>query len=75
MKNKILTCVLIIVMLFSSFNACAVQGEKSDTSEKINTENNTETITAKSPHAILMDMKTGAIIYKRVLKVRFILRH
>ncbi len=65
MKNKIITCVLIIIILFSSFNACAVQGEKSDNSEKINTENKVETITAKSPHAILMDMKTGAIIYKK----------
>lgn len=64
MKNKILACVLIIIMLCSFSSVFAQQDKKNE--EKINTEETQkEDISAKSPHVILMDMKTGAVIYKK----------
>lgn len=60
MKNKIIACVLIIIMMMPF--SCTFAEKEKGSEEKINTE---ETISAKSPHVILMDMKTGAVIYKK----------
>ena len=60
MKNKILACVLIIITMLNFSSAFAEQEKNND--EKINIE---ESISAKSPHVILMDMKTGAVLYKK----------
>ena len=66
MKNKITACILIIIMLLSF---TCVYGEESNTNpseQKVNTEDiQEETLNAKSPHVILMDMKTGGVIYKK----------
>lgn len=60
MKNKVTAFVLIFVMLFS-FSSVAT-AEKEET-EKINTQE--QAFGAKSPYAILLDMKTGAVIYEK----------
>ena len=66
MKNKITACILIIVMLFSFSDVFAEQTKETENREKVNTgETQIQTVSAKSPHAILMDMKTGAVIYKK----------
>lgn len=64
MKNKITACVLIIVLMFSFF--CVYAEEVDENKEKVNIEEPQEyTLGAKSPHAILLDMKTGGVIYKK----------
>lgn len=60
MKNRVTAFVLIFVMLFS-FSSVAT-AEKEET-EKINTQE--QAFGAKSPYAILLDMKTGAVIYEK----------
>lgn len=66
MKNKITACILIIIMLFSFSNVFAEQTKETENQEKVNIgETQVQTVSAKSPHAILMDMKTGAVIYKK----------
>lgn len=60
MKNKVTAFVLIFVMLFSfSYTAIAEEEE----TQKINTQE--QAFGAKSPYAILLDMKTGAVIYEK----------
>ena len=63
MKNRIFTYILVIIMLFSFVPAYAEPG---DATEKVNTEEtSTNTLTAMSPHVLLMDMKTGTVIYSK----------
>ncbi|MBE7033345.1 MAG: D-alanyl-D-alanine carboxypeptidase [Ruminococcaceae bacterium] len=65
MKNKILACALMIVLLFS-FSVVYAQPEgESNNSGQLNTESAEEVITAMSPHALLVDMNTGIVIYSK----------
>lgn len=60
MRKKFTALVLIIVMIFS-FSCCVM----AENEEKVNTEEKTQGLSAKSPYAILFDMKTGAVIYEK----------
>ena len=64
MRNKITALILSVIMLLSFF--CAYAAPEDDALKKTN---NGEVIknelTAMSAHVILMDMKTGAVIYKK----------
>lgn len=66
MKNKITAFTLIIMLAFQVISVFAEETEKAENKEQVNTvEKQEEKISAESPHVILMDMKTGAVIYKK----------
>lgn len=65
MKNKILACIILIVLLFSLSTAYAQPEENNSNNEQLNIENSEEVITAMSPHVLLMDMKTGMVLYSK----------
>ncbi len=62
MKRKIIACALIVILLFS-FSYAYAEPENNDT--QVNIETEVKKLSAKSPHVILMDMKTGSVIYKK----------
>lgn len=65
MKNRFTAIVLAMVLMFSGAVSFA-QNENTD--EKLNNQETTEkkeSLYASSPHAILLDMKTGAVLYEK----------
>lgn len=68
MKNKIIAFALALIMLFSlPFNALAEEEKIKENKEADETvaQAEEETLAAQSPHAILLDLKTGSVIYKK----------
>lgn len=62
MRKRITAVCLIIIMLLSF--SCCVTAEN-EAAEKLNTEEKTHGLSAKSPYAILFDLKTGAVLYEK----------
>jgi len=62
MKNKILACALIIIMLLSV--SVSADPDNSNSSEQVNTEKE-YVLSATSPCALLLDMKTGMVLYSK----------
>ena len=66
MKNRIFALLLMIIMLFSCATAFSAPENTTQETTQENQENTQEeTITAKSPHVLLMDMNTGAVLYSK----------
>lgn len=65
MKNKILACAISIVLLFSLLTVYAQPEGIDSNAEQLNTETSKEVITAMSPHVLLVDMKTGMVLYSK----------
>ena len=66
MRNKIIAFVLMMILIFQFSSVLAEENEKVENKEQVNIiESQKEKISAQSPHVILMDMKTGAVIYKK----------
>ena len=61
--KKITAYVLTLIMLFSF--SCAYAAPENENVKNNNEEAQINTLVAKSPHAILLDMKTGSVIYKK----------
>ena len=62
MKKKILACALTVIMLLSFSCAFAAPEEGK---EQVNIEEKITSLTAKSPHVLLLDLKTGAVLYQK----------
>lgn len=66
MRNKIIAFVLMMILIFQFSSVLAEENEKVENKEQVNIiESQKEKISAQSPHVILMDMKTGAVVYKK----------
>ncbi len=65
MKNKILACAILIVLLFSLSTVYAQPEGIDSNTEQLNTETSKEVLTAMSPHVLLVDMKTGMVLYSK----------
>ena len=63
MKKKILVYALTVILLLSF--SCAYAAPEKENTQKNNDNKQINTLAAKSPHAILLDMKTGSVIYKK----------
>ena len=62
MRKRFITAILSIIIILSF--SCNVFAEN-ENETKPNTDEQKETLYAKSPHAILLDIKTGAVIYEK----------
>ncbi len=62
MRKRFITAILSIIIILSF--SCNVFAEN-ENETKPNTDEPKETLFAKSPHAILLDIKTGAVIYEK----------
>ncbi len=65
MKNKILACAILIVLLFSLSTVYAQPEGIDGNTEQLNTETSKEVIAAMSPHVLLVDMNTGMVLYSK----------
>ncbi len=62
MKKKILAYALTVILLLSFSCAFAAPEKEGD---QVNNEEKITSLTAKSPHVILLDLKTGTVLYKK----------
>ncbi|MBQ3023176.1 MAG: D-alanyl-D-alanine carboxypeptidase [Clostridia bacterium] len=62
MKKKIILYALTVILLLSF--SCAYAAPEKETNQ-VNIEEEENTLAAKSPHVILLDMKTGSVIYQK----------
>ena len=66
MKKRVTAIVLSMVMIFSYTVSFAQNSSSTENQSNIEeAEEKTDHLYARSPHAILLDMKTGAVLYEK----------